>query len=572
VAPNAVAFVNDNGVVGMWILRAGTESNVDGVSHRPLDYDADTNAKYWAAVALGAPTSGNTDGVTHPIQQTPSNVYTVDASATGLSNGQSWPDAFTTVQAAIDAAKLSVGKKIWIKAGTYYPTSNNAWNVGDNRCKHFKVANNIPVYGGFAGWEGSLAERDVAANKVYWSNEQDNNYHILRHADTSYLSKDTCLIDGIYFRGGSNTQADGASDEAKGAGILFTSGHGITLVNCTFQGLKCVGGGAAISLAANCQLVIDNCTFTGCTGVTSGAINATQAMITATGCTFTGNTASGATANCGGAAINVAASTLSQGIIATNCIFRNNLCPTSSVVDGIGGGACRIKPDPGTAIFTGCYFEGNTGYYAGALYIVTGGTSSANGSNVLVSQCSFLTNTARYGILFLSATNGIVDRCVLQENYISQSATLYVRYNSPKIYNTLISGNKSELYSAGIYLNAVLSGTVVVNCTIVSNHCAHGAAFGVIGASVLDIYNTIMWGNVASVRGNCITVESGTVSTYNCCYPSGSANGVEDIFLNGVPGGSELYKLHPCEPHIQQSHHPICSHQSPPSGELYIGK
>ena len=531
VVPNAVAFVDISGTVGLWVLKAGTADTVAGLTQRPLDYDASTNAKYWQAISLGAPAPSAP--VSHPIQTTPSTVYTVDAAATGVGNGQSWYDAFTTVEAAIAAAKLSVGKSIWIKAGTYYPDSNNGWNVGNARCKNFHIANNIPIYGGFAGWEGSLSDRtNIGGNPTYWSNVRDNNYHILRHVDTTYLNKDSCVIDGITFIGGANTQADGTGQEAQGAGILLGSSHGITLNNCSFQGLKSVDTGAAIMINTGVQLVLNNCTFTGNSGVTGGAIGASSGLITATSCVFTGNSATGATSSCGGAAINAGSSYAAQGVVALNCTFVNNLCPTSSAVDAIGGGACRIKCDPGIASFTGCYFSGNTGYYAGGMFLQTGGSApNVAASTILVSKCSFISNVARYGILFLSATNGIIDRCTLQGNYSGQSGCIYLRYNTPHVYNTLISGNKADLYASGIYINAVTAG-VITNCTVAGNFGVYGTGLGLIGGSVVDVYNSIVWGNFATTWGNCFSVEASAVlNTHNCCYSNGMVSGSPDIKL-----------------------------------------
>ena len=531
VVPNAVAFVDISGTVGLWVLKAGTADTVAGLTQRPLDYDASTNAKYWQAISLGAPAPSAP--VSHPIQTTPSTVYTVDAAATGVGNGQSWYDAFTTVEAAIAAAKLSVGKSIWIKAGTYYPDSNNGWNVGNARCKNFHIANNIPIYGGFAGWEGSLSDRtNIGGNPTYWSNVRDNNYHILRHVDTTYLNKDSCVIDGITFIGGANTQADGTGQEAQGAGILLGSSHGITLNNCSFQGLKSVDTGAAIMINTGVQLVLNNCTFTGNSGVTGGAIGASSGLITATSCVFTGNSATGATSSCGGAAINAGSSYAAQGVVALNCTFVNNLCPTSSEVDAIGGGACRIKCDPGIASFTGCYFSGNTGYYAGGMFLQTGGSApNVAASTILVSKCSFISNVARYGILFLSATNGIIDRCTLQGNYSGQSGCIYLRYNTPHVYNTLISGNKADLYASGIYINAVTAG-VITNCTVAGNFGVYGTGLGLIGGSVVDVYNSIVWGNFATTWGNCFSVEASAVlNTHSCCYSNGTVSGSPDIKL-----------------------------------------
>jgi len=46
-------------------------------------------------------------------------VFRVDAAASGANNGASWTDAFTTIQAGIDAARAAAGGEVWVKAGVY---------------------------------------------------------------------------------------------------------------------------------------------------------------------------------------------------------------------------------------------------------------------------------------------------------------------------------------------------------------------------------------------------------------------------------------------------------------------
>jgi hypothetical protein len=190
--------------IGIWTLKAGASATVSGTIQRPADFSTGTNEKYWEAVAIGVSDGGNTGSTTvHPIQQTPSNVYTVDVAATGTGDGSSWENAFTDIQVALDAAAASIGKRLWVKKGTYYPNSNNGWNTSDPRCRHYKLYNNILLYGGFEGWEGALTDRTAwTTNKTILSNARDNNYHIMRNAQTSsYLSKDLVMMDGFYFQG-----------------------------------------------------------------------------------------------------------------------------------------------------------------------------------------------------------------------------------------------------------------------------------------------------------------------------------------------------------------------------------
>ena len=85
----------------------------------------------------------------------------VKPNATG--NGTSWSGAYGQLQDALDSA--STGDQIWVGAGIYTPTSDNGLNLG-SRFKHFRLKNGVTIYGGFAGTESSLSQRDIYNNET----------------------------------------------------------------------------------------------------------------------------------------------------------------------------------------------------------------------------------------------------------------------------------------------------------------------------------------------------------------------------------------------------------------------
>ncbi len=102
----------------------------------------------------------------------------VNGTAGGANNGTSWSDAFTDLQSALAAA--SSGKQIWVAAGTYKPTADN------NRTISFSLKNGVQVYGGFAGTETELSQRDLVVNIVILNGDigeegvnTDNSYHVI---------------------------------------------------------------------------------------------------------------------------------------------------------------------------------------------------------------------------------------------------------------------------------------------------------------------------------------------------------------------------------------------------------
>ena len=98
----------------------------------------------------------------------------VNLAATGLNNGTSWANAYTSLQTAINAA--GAGAQIWVKAGTYKPTSYLDPKVtNDLRSRSFLLKGGVSVLGGFAGTEAQLAQRDVESNPTILSGDFGGN-------------------------------------------------------------------------------------------------------------------------------------------------------------------------------------------------------------------------------------------------------------------------------------------------------------------------------------------------------------------------------------------------------------
>src|SRR5690606_38443502 len=112
----------------------------------------------------------------------PKTIY-VKWNATGTNEGSSWTDAYTSLQSALSAA--SSGDEIWVATGTYKPTTTT------NRTISFTLTNDVSVYGGFAGTEAFLSQRDWETNVTTLSgdigaagNNTDNSYHVVVGSNT----------------------------------------------------------------------------------------------------------------------------------------------------------------------------------------------------------------------------------------------------------------------------------------------------------------------------------------------------------------------------------------------------
>jgi hypothetical protein len=84
----------------------------------------------------------------------------VDAGlATGANDGTSWANAHRGVDGLAAALTASVaGDEIWVRAGTYRPTA------GTSRTVFLTLKTGVAVYGGFAGTETALEQRDWRTN------------------------------------------------------------------------------------------------------------------------------------------------------------------------------------------------------------------------------------------------------------------------------------------------------------------------------------------------------------------------------------------------------------------------
>jgi hypothetical protein len=272
--------------------------------------------------------AGNTSPVSNDFVVTvrATRVMYVRSSASGANDGSSWPNAYTSLQSALNAA--SAGDQIWVAAGSYTP--------GSDRSDSFRLVNGVAVYGGFAGTETQLGQRNWATNITALSgdigtvgNTSDNSYHVVTGASGATL-------DGFSISGGN---ANGSGND-NGGGI-YNAAASPTLSNLIISGNAAADGGAGIyNNASNPTLM--NITISGNVANYGGGMynnNASSAIVTNT--TISGNSAtnngggiyntlssptltnvliSGNTANLGGGIYNVSASspTLTNVTIAGN--------------------------------------------------------------------------------------------------------------------------------------------------------------------------------------------------------------------------------------------------------------
>ncbi|MEL1242677.1 choice-of-anchor Q domain-containing protein [Flavobacterium sp. DGU11] len=116
--------------------------------------------------------------------------------AMGNGSGTNWENASADLQGMVNATGV---QQVWVAAGTYKPAIK-AGNGTTEQHKAFVMKSNVKIYGGFAGTETVLEQRDPAANSSILSgdlgiegNTSDNAYHVV--ICSGYIG--TATLDGF---------------------------------------------------------------------------------------------------------------------------------------------------------------------------------------------------------------------------------------------------------------------------------------------------------------------------------------------------------------------------------------
>ncbi|MDF9828674.1 hypothetical protein M2447_002802, partial [Ereboglobus sp. PH5-10] len=275
---------------------------------------------------------------------------------------------------------------VWIASGTYVPVDRpNGGNEADNRTKHFSLRNNVAVYGGFAGTETSLGERDLLANETILSGDFNGN-------DVYDADSGQCL-----------------SGNGENATIVFNHPSGMVVLDNT--------------------ATLNDVTIRGGSGNYGGGMNnASASKPVLNRCVFSGNRATYS----GGAVNN------SQGAapVLRDCVFRGNITGTDLVSGNAGGGAVYEGTNTGS-VYENCTF------YRNGTAVNGGGMNLAGGATTL-SNCTFYRNTARSsggGVHVQTGSSVTLVNCTIVENSAASNSGIYASGSNKQLINCIVWGN-----------------------------------------------------------------------------------------------------------------------------------
>lgn len=230
--------------------------------------------------------------------------------------GTSWASAHNDLQTALSTAVS--GDQIWVKAGVYRPGP-----VGSPRTVTFQMKSGVAVYGGFAGHETALAQRDWKANTTVLSgdlglndapnfaNRSDNAYHVV----SAYTVMFGAVLDGFTVRGGNADNSWGGgvvganaslsnlnitdNEAFSGGGIgVPETGFSLTggpIVGCTIRGNRATSGGGGMMISVS-NFALRECVIAKNSAATGGGVYIflpSQGPGTMRNCVVVGNSSSG---------------------------------------------------------------------------------------------------------------------------------------------------------------------------------------------------------------------------------------------------------------------------------------
>ena len=190
--------------------------------------------------------------------QSSEDIVYVRHDATGNNDGTSWEHAFTDLQPAINSACAAI--QIWVAAGTYQPTEI-PYDSHDfsARLRTFHLSQDVLIYGGFAGTETQLDQRNPATNPTIL--DANGGYHTIIAIDLS----NQAIIDGFTIQGANgnagfaNTYAGGGFFHSNAGGVFLRSSD-VQIRNCIITNNRSdAGSGVMIQSASNPTII--NCLF-----------------------------------------------------------------------------------------------------------------------------------------------------------------------------------------------------------------------------------------------------------------------------------------------------------------------
>ncbi len=376
----------------------------------------------------------------------------------------------------------TTGDEVWVAAGTYKPAAypNGCTGCSTNRDFAFHLNNGVKVYGGFAGTETLLNQRNITSNLTVLSGDFNgddlitgngsslsisNNFENAYHVVLSVADANTTVLDGFTVKGGTASTIGSVSVETVTVNQSFGSGmcninSSPTVSNCIFSGNRAIQFGGGMYNSSTSSPIVSNCTFNQNLSNTGGGMYNTGSSPTVNTCTFSNNRADQG----GGGMLN----DNSSSPIVSNCTFNAN-----AAISNHGGGMYNLNSSSPTV--NNCTFSINLANQGGGM--------SDSSTSTSVTNSTFFSNSATIvggGMSIVSSPSLTVINCTFINNSASQGAGIFTQTSSHTITNCTFNANSASSGGGGMF-NLLTPAPTVNNC--------------------------IFYGNVTSISGTAATVS-----------------------------------------------------------------
>lgn len=341
-------------------------------------------------------------------------IYVADSG--NNSTGNSWANAYRDIQVAIIAADAT-NAEVWVKEGTYFES--------------ITIPDGVKIYGGFAGTETLLSQRDIDANPTIINASTVASGSPADHVVVVSGVTNT-RVDGFTLTGGVADEFGVSGESRLGGGIQFLNANNTNRVaNCTI-----IDNHAAVDANAR--------------GGGIGCLNASPII---EDCVISANTATN-----GGGGISIENGTLTL----TRCVISEN---DSDKGGGIAGW------EPSTLILSQCNIANNNANDDGGGIYAIGALDA--------SRCIVRENEAEKGAGIHGEEGSIVNSLIVDNTAKLEGGG--INCNSSGIglavTNCTLAGNESVNFGAGhhaggICISSANPAPVIANC-IFANHTFH---------------------------------------------------------------------------------------------------
>ena len=433
-------------------------------------------------------------------------VYFVDKRATsGNQNGESWQDAYTTVQTAVDA--VSTGSWIWVAQGTYSATGNPMLTMKDG----------IALFGGFSGDETTLGGRGNPADHPTVLDGQ-NGRRVVVGANNARLDgfqiKQGRSPDGGYGGGLENNGVDNmvvsnchfSRNVSSRGGAIYNYQYAPLITNCYFEynynsGSPSYGG--AIHNYQSSPIILRS-TFVENSSTQGGAISNNNSSPWISESSFTKNIAN----SYGGAMYNHNAS---HPTIMNSTFTENGSNNT-------GGALFNTNSNP---LISGCLFKKNHARSGGAMIL-------ENASPTIIGSTFISNQAAQFGgvMQIISNSHPLIQASSFISNWSgTNGGALDITSSSPSFYNCLFQNNRSQRGGTA-YITGLSALPTFTHCDFVGNLALfYGGALFITSNASATVSNSILWGNLAVMSDDQIKNDSVGLSLHHSTVQGGFAGG-----------------------------------------------